>query len=99
MVEKVIWADEAVDDLREIFEFIALESDVAARKVALEIVEAGESLITFPERGRVVYDSEGKRYRALNVREYRIIYRTGVYAVEVSRIFHGKRRLTPKMDT
>ena len=51
---KVIWADIAEVDLKNIIEYIADESIVNAQRVFDKIRDKASSLFILPERGRVV---------------------------------------------
>ena len=49
---KVVWRAAARADIVRIIHYIAGENPVAAWKIGSELVVAGDSLITFPQRGR-----------------------------------------------
>ena len=48
----VVWSDAALRDLDGIFEFIAGQNPLAAVRISKELLLAGESLASFPRRGR-----------------------------------------------
>jgi plasmid stabilization system protein ParE len=50
---RVRWSNEVVAQLNEIVEFLSLSSAGLAQRVATEIYEGAESLVTFPHRGRL----------------------------------------------
>ncbi|HLZ82929.1 MAG TPA: type II toxin-antitoxin system RelE/ParE family toxin [Caulobacteraceae bacterium] len=52
MPRPVIWTDPALDDLAAIRTYIDAMNPPAARRVAQRIVEAADTLETFPLRGR-----------------------------------------------
>ena len=49
---RVVWADQALDNVEEITAYVRDFSPNAAARLELGIVEAAESLSTMPERGR-----------------------------------------------
>ena len=50
---KAVWTRTAIRDLTNAREYIARENPAAAREIALQIVEATERIIQFPEVGRI----------------------------------------------
>jgi toxin ParE1/3/4 len=87
------WTEPAVRDLRSICDYIdEHDGPAAARRIALRIYKAVNSLAASPHKGRPG--------RKPNTRELVIpglpwlaIYRIREHAVEVSRILHGAQRL------
>jgi plasmid stabilization system protein ParE len=55
---KVIWDDEAIEELRQVIRHIALYNPAAARKTGETILRKAGALAQFPEMG--------KRFRRLN---------------------------------
>ena len=73
---KVVWADPAVEDLESIHAYILRDSEHYARHFVGRLIEAAESLETFPRRGRQVPEARGLTdVRDLIFQGYRIIYR------------------------
>jgi addiction module RelE/StbE family toxin len=69
----VVWAPQAIEDIARITRYIAAENPVAAARVARELLVSGDSLVTFPARGR---PGVLPGYRELvAVRPYVIVYR------------------------
>lgn len=94
---KVYWARSAKRDMRDIFEYIALnDSFDNAEYVEDQICEVLASLNEFPERG--VYPKElveqGIRdYRELFFKPYRIVYQVESKRVMVLLIADGRRNM------
>ncbi|MEE3626597.1 type II toxin-antitoxin system RelE/ParE family toxin [Nitrospirillum sp. BR 11752] len=85
---KVIWRNAALADVGRIAQHIAEENPVAARQVARELVLAGDSLGTFPHRGRPGR-VPGTRELA-TVRPYIIVYRIEEAGrVAILRVWHA----------
>jgi toxin ParE1/3/4 len=85
---QVRWTDAAVTDLEEIVDFIAVVSESAAKRVAEAIYVEGESLGSFPHRGRLGVDP-GTRELILVESGYIITYEVVRDAVFLLRIHHG----------
>jgi len=52
----VVWRAQALADIVRPVNYIATENPVAARKMGRELLRAGDSLISFPRRGRCGVD-------------------------------------------
>ena len=93
---KVIWADIAEDDLKNIIEHIADESLLNARKVFNEIRKKASRLYTFPERGQLVPELKDQgilQYRELIHSPWRIIYRVSENKVYVLSVIDSRRNM------
>ena len=93
---KVIWADIAEDDLKNIVEYIADDSLSNARKVFDKIAEKASDLYILPERGRLVPELKDQgilQYRELIHSPWRIIYRISENKVYVLSILDSRRNI------
>jgi toxin ParE1/3/4 len=88
---EVRWARRALEDLREIHDFIARDSPRAAEATVERILAASERLTAFPLSGRVVPEFPGSGYRELLIGNYRVQYRTEDSTVWIVTVVHGKR--------
>ena len=77
--------------LDEAVEYIARDSHDAAIALLLETLDAGDSLTTMVERGRLVPELDHPELRELIVRPYRMIYRVTGDTVQVIAFVHGAR--------
>lgn len=93
MAKKIIWAPRAADDLEEICNFIARDSEYYASLVAKRIIAIVESIPKFPYSGRVVSEYQNENLREKFYKHYRIIYRIKADAIEIAAIYHGARLL------
>lgn len=85
---KVVWREDARDDVIRITRYIAEENPAAARQVARELLLAGDSLAVFPHRGRAGRISGTRELVA--VRPYIVVYEVAVDGtVFILRIWHG----------
>jgi toxin ParE1/3/4 len=87
----VRWARRALEDLREIHDFIARDSPRAAEALVERILAASERLTAFPLSGRVVPEFPGSGYRELLVGNHRVQYRVEDVTVWIVTVVHGKR--------
>ena len=99
MVRKVVWSEEAVDDLEALAEYIARDSEYYAAAFVQEILDDSSSLDELSERGRIVPEIADPNIREIFVREYRILYSVEESRVAVLGIIHGKRDLKRLWET
>ena len=88
---KVIWTDQALDDLDSICLFIARDSFQYAKLFAIRAFESTDQLEIFPKAGRVVPEINREYIREIILGNYRIIYRIITKNVEILTIHHGAR--------
>jgi toxin ParE1/3/4 len=87
---QVIWSPAALREISEIQRYIAQFNPRAATKLAEELLAAGDSLVSFPNRGRPV---PGTPLRELTVvYPYVIRYRATDDQVRILRVRHGRRQ-------
>jgi addiction module RelE/StbE family toxin len=89
----VIWSELSIEDLRNIFEYIALDSPYYAGLQIDRIVNRTEQLIEFPQSGRVVPEFNNVSLRELIEGNYRIIYQLENETVEIVRIHHAAKKI------
>lgn len=90
---RILWTDEALDDLEEILAYYYLEaSPKVAEAVERRIVGEIESLPPFPERVRVSDRVPGTRELVVNKLPYVVFVQLRVEAVIVLNVVHTKRR-------
>ena len=83
-VREVVWAESARDALDEVIEYIAQDSESAAKQVLDEALRAGAGLDSFSERGRIVPELNDPAIREVFVFRYRLLYEVGD-----ARVSHG----------
>ena len=93
---KVLWAENAIQDLVGIRTFIAQDSIERAEKWIFELYTAGENLSKFSGRGRIVPEFNQENLRELLIENYRLIYRIKPTTVEIITVFEGHRQLKAK---
>jgi plasmid stabilization system protein ParE len=93
---QIVWAAVAESDLKEIIEFIALDSPANAFKILNKIKQSASNLYAFPERGRVVPELQDQgilTYRELIVPPWRIVYRISAKDVYVLSVLDSRRNV------
>jgi plasmid stabilization system protein ParE len=90
---KVIIAPSAQADLADIVRYVARQNSDAAARLGCELIVRAESIVNFPEIGRVVPEFRDPGLREVICRSYRIIYRLNRtdQSLEVVRFWHGAR--------
>ena len=71
---EVIWTDNALDDLNDIGEFIAKDSERYAQVTVLKLFTAVDILEYYPKKGFMVPELRDETIRQLKVDNYRIVY-------------------------
>jgi plasmid stabilization system protein ParE len=82
---------EAAQDITDIWEFIAEDSPLAARRVREEILEAIRRLVPFAHQGHKRPDLTSRPLRFQTVREYLITYAPDEKPLLVIAVLHGRR--------
>jgi plasmid stabilization system protein ParE len=81
----------AAQDITEIWEFIAEDSPLAARRVREEILETIRKLVPFPQQGHTRPDLTSKPLRFQTIRDYLIAYAPDENPLLVISVLHGRR--------
>jgi addiction module RelE/StbE family toxin len=90
---KVIWADIAKEQLKEVYKYIKKDSEINAKKVREQILLSTRLLAT----GKDIYKAdelkEGNKgnYRAYIIYSYRITYKIEVDSIQILRVRHTSR--------
>ena len=92
---EVRWTPQAAADLELIAEFIAHDSPHYASLFVIDVLDAVERLVRFPESGRIVPEKNDPKVREIILGNYRIVYRRRADVAEILTIHHGARLLDP----
>ncbi len=82
---------EALDDINEIWDFIAVDSVDAADRIVEEIFDGIRALVPFPRQGHCRPDLTSRPLRFVRVRDYLIAYAPEEHSLQVIGIIHGHR--------
>jgi addiction module RelE/StbE family toxin len=90
---KVIWTDEAIEDLRKLTARIAADNPNAAVKFGEKLIRRSMILGPHPRLGRMMHEPRRDTLRELIVRPYRLIYEIddSSESVRVRLLWHGAR--------
>jgi plasmid stabilization system protein ParE len=81
----------AAQDITEIWEFIARDSPLSAKRVREEILDAFRKLVAFPHQGHSRRDLTSRPLRFQIVRDYLIAYAPDEKPITVIAVVHGRR--------
>ncbi|MBZ0110268.1 MAG: type II toxin-antitoxin system RelE/ParE family toxin [Candidatus Scalindua rubra] len=90
---KIKWSKDSINDLKEIYKFIALDSPYYAKLFNDRVFEMVEHLELFPEMGGQVPESDDHNVRDLIYKGYRIIYQIKEGYLEIITVLHGSKLL------
>ncbi|MHB1559031.1 MAG: type II toxin-antitoxin system RelE/ParE family toxin [Isosphaeraceae bacterium] len=95
---RVYWTESALDDVRDITEFVARDSPAYAARLADRLVKAPRRLAALPRSGAIVPEFGQDAIREVVVRPYRIIYEIRGEDCFVVAVIHGSRDITRLFD-
>jgi len=93
---EVKWAGVAENDLKQIIDYISIDSPDNALQLLTKIRRKASSLNTSPERGRIVRELQDhgiRTYRELIVAPWRIIYRITDKTLYVLSVIDSRRNV------
>ena len=93
---QVVWAEIAQHDLKQIIDYIAIDSPGNASRILQKIKQKVSALYSMPVRGRIVPELKEQgihTYRELIIAPWRIIYRISDTTVFVLSVIDGKRNV------
>jgi len=98
MAYRIFWTPIAVQDLRDICDFISRDNPVTAQRMGEELIKQAEAMALFPQSGRMVPEKNDPLIRESIVGSYRIIYQVDEVdkVVALARIWHSARG-TPEL--
>jgi toxin ParE1/3/4 len=90
---RIQWTDIAIDDLKEVRDYIARDSKHYASAFVRKARDAARSLNQFAERGRHVPEFDRPDIRELIIGSYRLIYLLTSDRAQILAFIHGARDL------
>ncbi|MCF6247118.1 MAG: type II toxin-antitoxin system RelE/ParE family toxin [Desulfobacula sp.] len=88
---RVLWTENAIDHLANIYEYIAFNSPTYARHMIDRITRRTEQIAEHNLSGRKVPEYDAEDIRELIEKPYRIIYRIKPDQIDVIAVIHGAR--------
>ena len=93
----VKWTAHAKAQLRHIYDYIAEDSPLYAKRVSEELVQKTISLDELPRKGHKVPELNEDTVRELGLYSYRIIYEIKPdHLIEVLAVIHKRRHVEPE---
>ena len=93
---KVIWSNVAEHDLKNIIDYITIDSPSAALRIFNNIKQKASNLYFFPEKGRIVPELKDQgilQYRELIISPWRLIYRVSEKQAYVLSILDSRQNI------
>lgn len=91
---KLIWTEQAINDLGDIGNYIEKNSEKYAKLTVKKLFERPYILKTFPQAGRIVPEKNEENLRELIEGSYRIIYEiVSVDQINILTVYHSARDL------
>ena len=93
---KVIWTNVAESDLKDIIEYITIDSPQNALRILKNIKQKTSELYTLPERNRIVPELQDQsilQYREMIIPPWRLIYRIAERKVYVLSLIDSRRNV------
>jgi toxin ParE1/3/4 len=97
---KLVWTELSTEDLKEIFDYIAIDSVRYASITVNKIYNRAQGIIDNPYIGRIVPEININVIREVISGNYRIVYKIiNEFQVDILRIYHSARLLkTDKLE-
>ncbi len=91
---KIVWTEQAIQDLDDIGEYIANDSERYSRQVVQTLFDSVDLLESHPKAGRMVPEYGLPHLRELISGNYRVVYRIAdKYRVDIITVHHSARLL------
>ncbi len=93
---KIIWTNVAGNDLKNIIEYISVDSPQNALKILKKIKQKATNLYTLPERGHIVPELQDQgifQYREVVIPPWRLIYRTSERKIFVLSVIDSRQNV------
>ena len=94
---RVYWTHPAIAHLLAIYEHIAQDAPLYARRMIDRLTKRSEQIAVFPRSGRMVPEYEASDIREVIERPYRIIYRIKTGQIDILAVVHGAQLLPPEL--
>jgi plasmid stabilization system protein ParE len=88
---KIIWSENAVQDIEQISEFISKDSSDRAALFVGRLIDVTEKLSQYPNSGRIIPEVKKEEYREVIYGAYRIMYKLEPNQVLILAVIHSAR--------
>ena len=90
---KLFWTKEALLRLQEIEVYVSGDNPVSAIEFVDKLISAAETIVDYPEKGRIVPELSLKNIRELIYKNYRIVYLIRRITIDILTVFEGHQLL------
>lgn len=90
---RIFFTTQARQDIKEIKEYISINSPINAISVSQNILNEIQTLSANSEKGRVIIKTPKDTIRQILIYKYRIFYRKVAKGIEILSIYHSSRLL------
>ena len=90
---KIFLTKEALLRLQEIEEYISRDNPIVAIEFVDKLISVAETLIDYPDKGRIVPELSFENIRELIHKNYRIVYLVKKNSVDILTVFEGHQLL------
>jgi len=91
---KIVWTQLSTNDLKDVFDYIALDSKRFAQITVNKIYIRAQDIIDNPYVGRIVPEFNDKKIREVISGNYRVVYKIiNEFQVDILRVYHSARQL------
>ncbi len=94
---RVHWTENAIGHLTNIYEYVAINSPMYAKRMVDKITRRSEQIADYPFSGREVPEYDAEDIREIIEPPYRIIYRIKPSQIDVLAVIHSAQLLPDKM--
>ncbi len=96
---KILWTERANNDLKAIFDFIAIDSIFYAERFIKSLIHSTSKLENFPLSGRIIPEFEQQELREIIFKDYRIVYRISeMQDIKILSVIHANRDFINVVD-
>jgi len=92
-VAQIVWAENALQELDDIAEYISLDKPVAAASFVKTVFAKVDRLALFPDSGRRIPEIPRSGYREIIVKPCRLIYRVEGDRVLIVHVYRNEQQL------
>jgi plasmid stabilization system protein ParE len=94
---RVPWTHTAIEHLLAIYEHIAQDAPLYARRMIDRLIKRSEQIAAFPRSRRLVPEYAVPDIREVIERPYRIIYRIKTDQIDILAVVHGAQQLPQEL--